>query len=68
MHSKNDSDFLKRTMVWLSEHLVWSHLLEQVGMTSLWAVKDFSGVCAWDLADFYGQCFALVLVGITWVM
>lgn len=29
-------------------------LLEQVGMTSGWAVKDFSAACAWDLADFYG--------------
>lgn len=29
-------------------------LLKQVGMTSGWAVQDFSGVCTWDLADFYG--------------
>lgn len=29
-------------------------LLEQVGVTSGWAMKDFSAVCAWDIANFCG--------------
>lgn len=37
-------------------------LLEQLGMTSGWAVKDFFAVCAWEFADFYEEYFVLVLV------